>query len=161
MKNLFIFIICLFIFATTTIFATDKVKNSEKIAVIKLDSMESLSAGNTNFSGNVFLKRMFSASNSPDISAGVVNFKAGSRTAWHTHPKGQMLIITEGKGWIQQWGEPVIEVQEGDVVWFPAGVKHWHGGTPDTDMTNIAIAPVVDGRSSDWLEKVSDEQYKK
>ena len=133
----------------------------EKISVIKPNSLEALSAGNTNFSGNVFLKRMFSANNSPDVSAGVVMFKAGSRTAWHTHPKGQMLIITEGRGWIQQWGESIIEVQKGDVVWFPAGVKHWHGGTPDSDMTNIAIAPVIDGRSSDWLEKVTDEQYKK
>ena len=161
MKNLSILIVSLFLVTASSIFAASETKSSEKISVIKLDTLESASAGNTNFSGNVFLKRMFSANNSSDISAGVVNFKAGSRTAWHTHPQGQMLIITEGKGWIQQWGEPVIEVQEGDIVWFPAGVKHWHGGTPDSDMTNIAIAPIVDGRSSDWLEKVSDEQYKK
>jgi quercetin dioxygenase-like cupin family protein len=85
----------------------------------------------------------------------------GTRTAWHTHPLGQTLIVTAGCGWVQREGGSVEEIHPGDVVWFPPGEKHWHGATPTTAMTHIAIQEALDGKVADWLEKVSDEQYRK
>src|SRR5437870_9996624 len=87
--------------------------------------------------------------------------EAGARSAWHTHPFGQILIVTEGTGWIQQWGGPIEEIRKGDVIWIPAGVKHWHGATPNTAMTHIAIQEELNGKAVEWMEKVTDEQYHK
>ena len=89
-----------------------------------------------------------------------VTFEPGARTAWHTHPLGQTLIVTAGCGWAQREGGPIEEIRPGDVVWFPPGEKHWHGATPTTAMTHIAIQEKLDGKVVDWMEKVSDEQYK-
>ncbi len=88
-----------------------------------------------------------------------VTFEPGARTAWHTHPLGQTLIVTAGVGRAQCWGDPVHEIRPGDVVWFPPGVKHWHGATPTTGMTHIALVEQLDGKSAEWMEKVTDEQY--
>lgn len=88
-----------------------------------------------------------------------MTFEPGARTAWHTHPLGQTLIITAGVGLIQQWGGSIREMKQGDVVWIPPGVKHWHGATATTGMTHIAIAEQLDGKGAHWMEKVSDEQY--
>ena len=88
-----------------------------------------------------------------------VTFEPGARTAWHTHPLGQTLIVTAGCGRVQGWGGPVQEIRPGDVVWFEPGEKHWHGATPTTALTHIAIAEELDGKLANWLEKVSDEQY--
>jgi quercetin dioxygenase-like cupin family protein len=88
-----------------------------------------------------------------------VTFEAGARTAWHTHPLGQTLIVTAGLGWAQRWGGPKEEIRPGDVVWFPPGEKHWHGAAATTAMTHIAIVEELDGKSAEWLEHVSDEQY--
>ena len=100
--------------------------------------------------------------NAPARAAGAsVTFEPGARTAWHTHPLGQTLIITAGCGWVQREGGPVEEVHPGDVVWFPPGEKHWHGATPTTAMTHIAIQEALDGKVVDWLEHVSDEQYRR
>ena len=90
-----------------------------------------------------------------------VTFEPGARTAWHTHPLGQTLIVTAGCGRAQRWGGPVEEIRPGDVIWFPPGEKHWHGATATTAMTHIAIQEQLDGKAVDWLEKVSDEQYRK
>jgi quercetin dioxygenase-like cupin family protein len=90
-----------------------------------------------------------------------VTFEPGARSAWHTHPVGQILIVTAGKGLVQRWGSPAEEIHPGDVVRIPPGVKHWHGASPTTGMSHIAIQEAVDGRNVDWLEKVSDEQYLK
>ena len=90
-----------------------------------------------------------------------MTFEPDARSAWHTHPFGQILIVTEGTGWIQQWGGPVEEIREGDVIWIPPGVKHWHGATPNTAMTHIAIKEELNGRAVNWMEKVSDKQYGK
>ena len=95
------------------------------------------------------------------LNAGSVTFEPGARTAWHTHPLGQTLIITSGLGWVQYDGGSIEEVRPGDVVWFPPGLKHWHGASPTTAMTHIAIQESLDGKNVDWLEKVSDEQYRK
>lgn len=88
-----------------------------------------------------------------------VTFEPGARTAWHSHPLGQALIVTSGRGWAQVWGGPVEEIRPGDVVWFPPGEKHWHGATATSAMTHIAIQEAVDGKTVDWLEQVSVEQY--
>jgi 4-carboxymuconolactone decarboxylase len=94
------------------------------------------------------------------VSAASVTFEAGARTAWHSHPLGQTLIVTAGKGWVQQWDGPIEEMREGDVVSIPPGVKNWHGATASTSVTHIAIQESLNGRGTEWMEKVSDEQYK-
>lgn len=111
------------------------------------------------FTGSVRIDPLFQASGGARASGNQVTFEPGARTAWHTHPVGQTLIVTFGLGWIQREGGPVEEVRAGDVVWFPAGVKHWHGATPTTAMVHIAIQGAVDGKSVDWLEHVTDSQY--
>jgi len=113
------------------------------------------------FTGTVRFDPLFQP-NAPARTAGAcVTFEPGARTAWHTHPLGQTLIVTAGYGWAQQDGGPVEEIRPGDVVWFPPGVKHWHGASPTTAMTHIAIQEQLDGKTVDWLEKVSDEQYQR
>jgi quercetin dioxygenase-like cupin family protein len=98
--------------------------------------------------------------NAPARTAGEsVTFEPGARTAWHTHPLGQTLIVTAGSGRAQRLGGPIEEIRPGDVVWFPPGEKHWHGASPTTAMTHIAIQEALDGKLVDWMEKVSDEQY--
>ena len=111
------------------------------------------------FTGAVRVDPMFPATASSQVSGGHVTFEPGARSAWHTHPVGQTLIITSGLGWVQQWGGPKQEVRAGDVVWFPPGIKHWHGASATTAMTHIAIQETIDGKNVDWLEQVSDEQY--
>lgn len=111
------------------------------------------------FTGTVRLDQPFQAEEPGRVGGAIVTFEPGARTAWHTHPLGQTLIVTAGSGWAQREGGPIEEIRPGDVVWFPAGEKHWHGATPTTAMTHIAIAEKLDGNSVEWLEKVSDEQY--
>ncbi len=93
------------------------------------------------------------------LGAGVT-FEPGARTAWHTHPLGQTLIVTAGCGLVQRWGGPIEEIRPGNVIWFPPGEKHWHGATATTAMTHIAIVEQLDGKTADWMEKVSDDQYR-
>jgi len=112
------------------------------------------------FTGTVRVDPLFQA---PEPARGVgatVTFEPGARTAWHTHPLGQTLIVTAGCGRVQRWGGPVEEIRPGDVIWFPPGEKHWHGASPTTAMTHIAIVEQLNGKSADWMEKVSDEQYR-
>ena len=112
-----------------------------------------------NFTGEAVSRGYFPAKEI-GVSTGEVTFKPGARTAWHTHPRGQMLIITEGRGLVRQWGEEPQEMREGDAVWIPAGVKHWHGAAPDSGVTHIALAPLdEEGRSSTWMEKTNGEDY--
>jgi quercetin dioxygenase-like cupin family protein len=113
------------------------------------------------FTGAVRQDPLFQAPAPARVSGGSVTFEPGARNAWHTHPLGQILIITSGLGWVQREGGPIEEVRPGDVVWFPPGEKHWHGATPATAMTHIAIQESLNGKNVDWLEKVSDEQYHK
>ena len=112
------------------------------------------------FTGAVRIDPLFQAPDPALVQGASVTFEPGARTAWHTHPLGQTLIITAGRGWAQRWAGPVEEVRPGDVVWFPPGEKHWHGATPATAMTHIAIQERLDGKVVDWMEQVSDEQYK-
>ena len=110
-------------------------------------------------SGSVRVEPVFQVGDPMRLNAGSVTFEPGARTAWHTHPLGQTLIITAGFGWVQTEGGQIEEVRPGDVVWFPPGEKHWHGATPTTAMTHIAVQESLNGKNVDWMEKVSDAQY--
>lgn len=113
------------------------------------------------FTGTVRIDPLFQAPDPARVGAGQVTFEPGARTAWHTHPLGQTLIVTAGLGWVQREGGTIEEIRPGDVVWFPPGLKHWHGASPTTAMTHIAIQESSGGKNVDWMEKVSDEQYRK
>ncbi|CAM3573339.1 cupin domain-containing protein [Rouxiella silvae] len=113
------------------------------------------------FTGKVRIDSPFSGSGEARIGGATVSFEPGARTAWHTHPLGQTLIITFGRGWLQEEGEEILEMNPGDVIWIPAGIKHWHGASPENAMTHIAIAESLNGSPVTWMEKVTDEQYKK
>lgn len=113
------------------------------------------------FTGSVRVERLFAANDSAPYSGGYVTFEPGARSNWHTHPTGQHLIVTHGVGRTQEWGGPVVEVRAGDHVWCPPGVKHWHGASPTTAMTHIALSGTRDGKAVEWMERVTDEQYGK
>jgi quercetin dioxygenase-like cupin family protein len=113
------------------------------------------------FTGAVRIDPLFQAPEPARATAGCVTFEPSARTAWHTHPLGQTLVIMSGLGWVQREGGPIEEVRPGDVVWFPPGLKHWHGASPTNAMTHIAVQETLNGRNVDWLEKVSDEQYRR
>lgn len=124
-------------------------------------SQPSAQGPNDWFTGTVRIDPLFQAPEPARVTSASVTFEPGARTAWHTHPLGQTLIITSGKGWVQREGGRVEEVFPGDVVWFPPGLKHWHGATPTTAMTHIAIHESLDGRAVDWMEPVGDEVYRR
>jgi quercetin dioxygenase-like cupin family protein len=112
------------------------------------------------FTGTVRIDSLFRVHQPARAAGASVTFEPGARTAWHTHPLGQTLIVTAGCGRAQRWGGPVEEIRPGDVVWFPPAEKHWHGAAPDTSVTHIAIQEQLDGKVVDWLEHVTDEQYR-
>ena len=111
------------------------------------------------FTGAVSVTAFLNPSDKLAASAALVAFEPGARTAWHSHPAGQTLFVTSGTGFVQEWGGTRIEIKQGDVVWTPPGVKHWHGGTAATPMTHVAIQAVVGGKNVTWLEPVTDRQY--
>lgn len=111
------------------------------------------------FTGKVCIDSRFQADEPARVGGAIVTFEPGARTAWHTHPLGQTLIVTAGCGWAQREGGPIEEIRPGDIIWFPPGEKHWHGATATTAMTHTAIQEQLDGKAVDWLEQVSDQQY--
>ena len=111
------------------------------------------------FTGAVRVDRLFDAPDPARVVGASVTFEPGARTAWHTHPLGQTLVVTSGCGRAQRWGGPIEEIRPGDVIWFAPGEKHWHGAAQSTAMTHIAIQEKLDGKTVDWMEQVSDEQY--
>jgi len=113
------------------------------------------------FTGTVRIDPLFQAPDPACVAGASVTFEPGARTAWHTHPLGQTLIVTSGLGWAQREGGPIEEIRPGDVVWFAPGEKHWHGASPTAAMTHIAIQEAFNGKVVDWMEQVSDEQYRK
>ena len=128
---------------------------------IKPSGSQPSSKGPANyFSGAVRIDPLFDAPAPARGRGASVTFEPGARTAWHTHPLGQTLIVTAGCGWAQRWGAPVEVIRPGDVVWFPPGEKHWHGATPAVAMVHIAVQEQLDGKAVEWLEQVSDEQYR-
>jgi len=129
------------------------------MVITRNGTLPSAKGSTATFTGSVRSDPLFDAVAPSRTSAGLVTFDAGARSAWHTHPLGQTLIVTAGKGWVQQEGGARLEINPGDVIWTPPGVKHWHGATATTGMSHIAIQEALDGKRVEWLEKVSDEQY--
>ncbi len=127
--------------------------------IVRAGSKPSAKGPEAWFTGSVRVDPLFNAFDPARAQGASVTFEPGARTAWHTHPLGQTLIVTAGYGWVQREGGPVEEIRPGDVVWFPPGEKHWHGATPTTALTHIAIQEQLDGKAVEWLEKVSDAQY--
>jgi quercetin dioxygenase-like cupin family protein len=113
------------------------------------------------FTGRVRLDPLLTAPDPARVAMALVTFEPGGRTAWHTHPLGQTVIVTAGLGWAQREGGPVEEIRPGDVVWFPPGEKHWHGASPTTAMAHIAIQERLDGKAVEWLEQVTEAQYRR
>jgi len=131
------------------------------IKVTRVGSQPSSAGTEQNFTGSVRVDSRFQGAAPARVSGGIVTFAPGARTAWHTHPLGQTLIVTAGVGRVQKWGDDVQEIHPGDVVWIPPGVKHWHGASPTVGMSHLAISESLDGKSVEWMEKVSTEQYGK
>jgi 4-carboxymuconolactone decarboxylase len=134
-------------------------KDQEKIRIMRSGSQPSRQGPAENFTGSVRVDPLFQANAPARTSGSLVTFESGACTAWHTHPLGQILIVTAGTGRVQRWGDPVEEIRKGDVVWIPPGQKHWHGAAPNSSMAHIAIVEQLDGKAVDWMEKVSDAQY--
>ena len=132
---------------------------SKSIQITRNDEVQSQPAPAEHFTGSAQVRRLFQPIEPARATGGSVTFEPGARTAWHIHTLGQTLIVTAGTGWIQQWDDRVQEIRAGDVVWIPPGVKHWHGASAQKSMTHIAIQEQLDGKTVEWLEKVSDQQY--
>jgi quercetin dioxygenase-like cupin family protein len=134
---------------------------SEAMEIKRSGSQPSRKAPAEYFTGAVRVDPLFQAPDPARASGSSVTFEPGARTAWHTHPLGQTLLVTAGLGWVQRDGGPIEEIHPGDVVWFPPGEKHWHGASPTTAMTHIAVQEALEGNNVDWMEKVSDKQYRR
>lgn len=129
------------------------------LKITRNGAQPSASGSADNFTGSVRVDSLFRAEEPARVSGGHVTFDAGAHTAWHTHPLGQTLIVTQGLGLVQRWGGPVQEIHPGDIVWIPPGEKHWHGASPTHGMGHYAIAEQLNGKSVDWLEKLAPAEY--
>jgi quercetin dioxygenase-like cupin family protein len=127
--------------------------------ITRAGSQPSTKASSDWFTGTVRVDPLFQAPAPGRVGAAKVTFEPGARTAWHTHPLGQTLIVTDGFGRVQREGGPIEEIRPGDVVWIPTGEKHWHGASPTTAMTHIAVHESLDGKNVNWMEKVTDDEY--
>lgn len=136
-------------------------KRVQDITVEHSGSRPSTQGAAEYFTGAVRVEMLFTVAEPSRVSGARVTFEPGARTVWHTHPLGQTLLVTAGTGWVQQWGGPVTEMREGDVIRIPPGAKHWHGATATTRMTHIAVQEQLNGKAVDWMEKVNDEQYRR
>jgi 4-carboxymuconolactone decarboxylase len=134
-------------------------REQEAIRITRSGSQPAQPVPADNFTGAARIGSSFQTAAPARLSGAQVTFEPGARTAWHTHPLGQTLIVTAGTGRVQRWGDPVDEIRQGDVVWIPPGQKHWHGAAPNSSMTHIAIVEQLDGKTVEWMEKVSDAQY--
>jgi quercetin dioxygenase-like cupin family protein len=131
-----------------------------KMEIKRIGSQASYQGPADYFTGTVRVDPLFDSPDPARVVGAGVTFEPGARTAWHTHPLGQTLVVTSGCGRVQRWGGPIEEIRPGDVIWFPAGEKHWHGAAPTTAMSHIAIQEKLDGKTVDWMEQVNDEQYR-
>ena len=127
--------------------------------IIRSGSLPSAKGPEDWFTGTVRIDAPFQATEPARVGGATVTFEPGARTAWHTHPLGQTLIVTQGRGWLQEWGKAAEVLNQGDIAWIPPGVKHWHGASAQTAMTHIAIAESENGSPVAWMEKVTNEQY--
>jgi quercetin dioxygenase-like cupin family protein len=132
---------------------------AERTVVSTNGSRPSAKGAPQNFTGSVIVDSLYAASESTSSTGGLVTFEPGARSAWHTHPAGQVLIVTFGTGWVQEEGGRKREIKPGDVIWTPPGVKHWHGASATNSMSHIAVSNMQDGKNVDWMEHVTDEQY--
>ncbi len=130
------------------------------VVVTRSGSQPSTAGSPDNFTGSVRVDDRFSGTAPARIGGATVTFEPGARTAWHAHPLGQTLIVTAGVGRVQHWDGPVQRIRPGDTVWIPPGVKHWHGASPTVGMSHIAFSEALDGKSVEWMEHVTDEQYR-
>lgn len=146
------------IFTTMALLASTSTE-AQTMVINRAASRPVRPAPTENFTGGVRVEMLFEAVDPSHASGGSVTFEPGARTAWHSHPRGQILIVTAGTGRVQRWGDPIEEIRTGDVVRIPAGQKHWHGASPQASMTHIAITEHRDGTAVQWMEQVSDEQY--
>jgi quercetin dioxygenase-like cupin family protein len=135
--------------------------SAQSVSIAKNGARPSQKGPADYFTGSVRIDPLFDPQGPARASSARVTFEPGARTAWHTHPAGQRLVVTAGLGWVQQSGGRTQEIRPGDVVWIPPGVKHWHGATPATAMTHIAVQEAVEGKVVEWMEHVTDEQYLK
>jgi quercetin dioxygenase-like cupin family protein len=152
MNQLSIAALSLALIASTSAYA-------ESMQILPGGSRPSVKGPEANFTGSVVVDPLYSASEHTPNSGGLVTFEPGARSAWHTHPAGQTLIVTSGTGWVQEEGGEKRAIRPGDVIWTPPGVKHWHGGTDINGMSHIAITNMREGKNVDWMERVTDEQY--
>jgi quercetin dioxygenase-like cupin family protein len=135
--------------------------SAQNVVVTRNGSQPAQKGSAEYFTGSVRIDPLFQAQEPSRTAGASVTFEPGARTAWHMHPLGQTLIVTAGVGWVQQWGGKTQEIRPGDVVRIPPGQKHWHGATPTTGMTHIAILENLNGKVVEWMEKVSEEEYQK
>jgi quercetin dioxygenase-like cupin family protein len=149
-------VVAMMLLPTTRVWSTTR---GAEMEIKRIGSQASTTGPAEWFTGTVRIDPLFSASVPARAAGASVTFEPGARTAWHTHPLGQTLIVTSGLGRAQRWGGPVEEIRPGDVVWVPPGEKHWHGASPTTAMTHIAIQEQLDGKAVEWMEHVSSEQY--
>lgn len=138
---------------------TGAAENTSAQTITKAGTVASTFGPTEYFTGRARVDMLTPANADINASSAYVTFEPGARSAWHTHPKGQYLIVTAGAGLTQEWGKPIQHLRPGDVVWCPPGVKHWHGAAPGTALTHIALTGATNGKSVEWIEKVSDEQY--
>ncbi len=138
---------------------TVETENKKAMKVLKPADLPSNPGPAEYFTGTVKVTPLIQGEEPSCLSCAAVGFQAGARSAWHTHPKGQLLVVTEGSGLIQEWGKPVRKIQKGDVIWTPPNVKHWHGAAPTSAMTHTAIQEAQNGKVVEWMEKVSDQEY--
>lgn len=127
--------------------------------ITRAGEQASIAGPSETFTGRVRIDPVWPNDQNINASGALVTFEPGARSAWHTHPAGQRLVVTSGVGLTQEWGKPVQVIRPGDVVWCPPGVKHWHGAAPSTAMTHMAVTATLDEKNVNWMEKVSDEQY--
>ncbi|SCX32432.1 (R)-mandelonitrile lyase [Agrobacterium rosae] len=139
--------------------ATSPAEHNEAVSIMRARTQPSTVGPSSYFTGAVRIDCRFAATAPATVGGATVTFEPGARTAWHTHPLGQTLIVIAGVGLVQQWEGEVQEIRPGDIVWIVPGVKHWHGATETTGMSHIAISETVDGETVEWLEHVTDEQY--
>lgn len=146
--------------AALTLGASPVLADAEKsVTVTRAGTQPSTNGPSSNFTGTVRVDSRFSATAPATVGGGTVTFEPGARTAWHTHPLGQTLIVTAGVGRVQHWDGEIQEIRPGDIAWIPPGVKHWHGATATIGMSHIAISEALDGKSVEWMEHVTDQQY--
>ena len=156
-------LLSLFLFVSASSFAGQTIADEANIksqTISRAGSQPSVKGPAEYFTGNVCIDPLFPANDSAHFSGAYVTFEPGARSNWHIHPTGQHLIVTAGVGRTQVWGGPIEEIKAGDVIWCPPKVKHWHGASPTTAMTHIAITGTINGKNVEWMEKVTEEQYK-